>query len=100
MIHQVSIAFRSDIWEEGSWGANKIAEDVYNVMSFTPPKDGNFGTEYGYIEWVIGDDAEVYIAVWFNEHGIIEDYDGVMSLPYEACTLLEKAGVTIPQGFL
>lgn len=77
-------AFKSRLVLERSWGEQDIGEHDCEMILWA--QDG-----YHFIEWVVDDIAEAEIGLTINGKKIIE-YDGVMSLPHQAVSLLNELG--------
>lgn len=85
--------FESPINMEGSWGETPVADKATSHFEFYLDTDNT-----GYIEWEIPDlDLYESIGLTFEISPTgtrkLIDYDGVMSFPDQARTLLEKHGI-------
>jgi hypothetical protein len=78
--------------KEGSWGSRNLGKHSSTMTLYAD------GPHY-FIEWDVPSlDTTEYIGLTF-EHKTLTDYDGVMSLPREAITLMRKAGFHVPRKF-
>ncbi len=88
-----TLKFRSPINLEGSWGSRPLAKRATSYMTLYFSRDNT-----GWIEWEIpglGMYEEIGLTFDITADGrrVLSDYDGVMSFPDQAVTLLEKHGV-------
>jgi hypothetical protein len=82
----------TDMVSEGSWGSRNIGKHASTMTLYAD------GSHY-FIEWDIPTlSMTETIGVWF-EHKTLTDYDGAMSLPKEAISLLRKAKFHVPREF-
>ena len=102
-MEDVTIEFDSPVNEEGSWGERPVADKAHSVMTYRRHEDGAPANTHGEIEWIItgaGDFNDVvHIGIW-TEMNVLVDYDGVMSFPAQAATLLRKAGIVVTEDFI
>jgi len=92
-------SFEAHMVLEGSWGSRKLGK-----YSSTMELHLNSDTGKGFIEWDIPEiETTEHIGLWFsrNNYGglILSDYDGVFSLPTQAISMLEEAGVFVDEEF-
>ena len=92
-----TVTFRSRINRETAYNETNLAEDTESTMDFYIAE----GTERrGWIEWDMPElDMGEEIGIWFDHAMELTDYDGVFALPAQAVALLEKAGITVSEGF-
>lgn len=77
---------------EGSWGARDIGEYASTMTLYAG--EGTY-----FIEWDIPGLGRCESIGLTFEHKRLVDYDGVMSLPREAISLLRNAGFVVPREF-
>ena len=88
-----TINFTAALLKHGSWGHRDLGT---HPSSMTLWLDDNRRT--GMIEWDIPSLGEFEnIGLWFDDDGVLVDYDGVMALPREAMSMLRAYGFTVPE---
>lgn len=85
--------FKSPLVRETSYGSTPMGEHFNEMTLYREGDRGriiwNFGKE-------AADEDEIEIGLWFDG-GLVDDYDGVFSLPKQAVELLKSVGYTVEE---
>ena len=96
MEHVGTIRFTASLLRHGSWGSHALGQHPSRMDLYLADD-----RRRGCIEWDIPDlDTTEEIGLWFDEAGALTDYDGIMSLPAQAATIIRAYGLTVPEEML
>lgn len=93
-----TVTFTSNINRETTYMEHSLGDHV-SVMDYWDGCDAG----HAMIEWIIESlDTVEHIGLtfgWIDGKRTLCDYDGVFSLPIQACTLMESVGIIVPDEF-
>lgn len=91
-----TVKFTAALIEHGLWGARSKGTHE-STMDLYLSDDRRRGA----IEWDIPAlETTEDIGLWFDEHGELFDFDGIMELPREAVSLLRSFNFKVDDEFL
>lgn len=95
-----SLTFEAQLHQHGSWGARDMGTYTSTMRLYFDPEDAGRGV----IEWEVPEAdeyEEIGLQFGLDEHSqrTLQDYDGIMALPVQACDLMRAAGILVPDEY-